>query len=265
MLCPHCDAAIPVGARFCGQCGHLLETACPACGADTGAGQQFCMACGHDLTRPDPPKGAKSRRPTATGERTSAARAADDEPMDEGERRQATVVFSDLAGYTALTERRDPEDVEALLTLIKREATRVVERHGGTVNQFVGDEVMALFGVPVARRDDPARAVAAALELHATVREVVRGSHIGEGLAMHTGICTGLVIIRRSDSRAGTWVCTGDTVNVGARLRSVAEADEVLVDSATGASSAMPAKAMHCPLSRSRARGGRSPCTACAP
>ena len=141
------------------------------------------MACGHDLTRPDLPKGAKSRRPTATGERTSTARAADDEPTDEGERRQATVVFSDLAGYTALTETRDPEDVEALLILIKREATRVVERHGGTVNQFVGDEVMALFGVPVARRDDPVRAVAAALELHAAVREVVRGSRIGEGLA----------------------------------------------------------------------------------
>jgi class 3 adenylate cyclase len=142
-------------------------------------------------------------------------------------------VFADLAGYTALTEQRDPEDVEALLTLIKREATRVVERFGGTVNQFVGDEVMALFGVPVARRDDPVRAVAAALELHAAVRELVRNTEIGQGLAMHTGICTGLVITRRSDSRAGTWSCTGDTVNTAARLRSAAEADEVLVDSQT--------------------------------
>jgi class 3 adenylate cyclase/tetratricopeptide (TPR) repeat protein len=142
-------------------------------------------------------------------------------------------VFSDLAGYTALTEKRDPEEVEALLTLIKREATRVIERHGGTANQFVGDEVMALFGVPIAHRDDPVRAVAAALELHGAVREVVRGSHIGEGLAMHTGVCTGLVITRRSDAREGTWSCTGDTVNTGARLRSIAAADEVLVDSAT--------------------------------
>jgi class 3 adenylate cyclase len=190
------------------------------------------MACGRDLARADPPKGATGRGTTPGAERTSTRDAADELP-EEGERRQATVVFSDLAGYTALTEKRDPEDVEALLTLIKREATRVVERHGGTVNQFVGDEVMALFGVPVARRDDPVRAVAAALELHATVREVVRGSHIGEGLAMHTGICTGLVITRRSDARAGTWSCTGDTVNVGARLRSVAEADQVLVDAAT--------------------------------
>ena len=78
-------------------------------------------------------------------------------------------MFSDLTGYTALNEATDPEEVEAIMGRIKAEATAVIERHGGTVNQFVGDEIMALFGVPLARRDDPRRAVAAALELHPAV------------------------------------------------------------------------------------------------
>ena len=82
-------------------------------------------------------------------------------------------MFSDLTGYTALNEATDPEEVEAIMGRIKDEATAVIERHGGTVNQFVGDEIMALFGVPLARRDDPRRAVAAALELHAAVDRLI--------------------------------------------------------------------------------------------
>ncbi len=94
---------------------------------------------------------------------------------EEGERRHATVMFSDLTGYTALNEAFDPEEVEQVMARIKREASEVIERHGGRVNQFVGDEVMALFGVPLARRDDPRRAVRAALELHAVVDAIAAG------------------------------------------------------------------------------------------
>ena len=94
---------------------------------------------------------------------------------EEGERRHATVMFSDLTGYTALNEAFDPEEVEQVMARIKREAVAVIERHGGRVNQFVGDEVMAMFGVPVARRDDARRAVRAALELHETVDAIAAG------------------------------------------------------------------------------------------
>src|ERR687890_2257828 len=115
MHCPHCDADNARDARFCGRCGHLLQTACPACGADTIAGQLFCTACGHDLARP-----AASTPPTTEDGVVDAARASSagspsSTGSEEGERRQATVVFADLAGYTALTEQGDPEDVEALL------------------------------------------------------------------------------------------------------------------------------------------------------
>ena len=92
--------------------------------------------------------------------------------MDEGERRQATVLFSDLTGYTRLNERVDPEDVEAVLTELRAMTNHVVEQHGGTVNQFVGDGAMVVFGVPVARRGDAVRAVLAALELHQGIRQL---------------------------------------------------------------------------------------------
>ena len=154
---------------------------------------------------------------------------------DEGERRHATVVFSDLTGYTALNEAFDPEEVEAIMARIRQEAVAVIERHGGSVNQFVGDEVMALFGIPVARRDDPRRAVSAALELHQAVDRIAVefSERLGRELAMHTGVQTGLVIARRSDSRSGQYTLTGDTVNTAARLRGLAQPGEVVVSSQT--------------------------------
>ena len=172
----------------------------------------------------------------ATGPAASAAGpAASELQQEEGERRHATVMFSDLAGYTALNEAFDPEEVEAIMARIKREAVEVIEGHGGRVNQFVGDEVMALFGIPVARRDDPRRAVAAALELHRVVDGIAAefSERLGRVLAMHTGVQTGLVIARRSDSRSGDYTLTGDTVNTAARLRGLAQPGEVVVSSQT--------------------------------
>jgi len=154
---------------------------------------------------------------------------------EEGERRHATVMFSDLTGYTALNEAFDPEEVEQVMARIKREASRIIERHGGRVNQFVGDEVMALFGVPLTRRDDARHAVRAALELHAAVDGIAASlaARLGRHLSMHTGVHTGLVIARRSDTRSGDYTLTGDTVNTAARLRGLAEPGEVVVSPQT--------------------------------
>jgi len=174
MQCVRCDAENSPGARFCGACGASFDATCARCGAALQGGLRFCTGCGHDL--------AAVAKPAA----------------EEGERRHATVMFSDLSGYTALNEAMDPEEVEAIMSRIKAEATALIARHGGTVNQFVGDEIMALFGLPLARRDDPRRAVAAGLELHRVVDALVAG--LGRSLAMHTGINTGLVVARRSDA-----------------------------------------------------------------
>jgi len=104
--------------------------------------------------------------PVAVPPAPSAGAACAGELDDGGERHHATVVFAVLSGYAALNGAFDPEEVETIMARIRREAVQVVWRHGGRVNQFVGDEVMALFGIPVARRDDPRRALSAALVLH---------------------------------------------------------------------------------------------------
>jgi class 3 adenylate cyclase/tetratricopeptide (TPR) repeat protein len=218
MRCTACQFDNPPKAKFCGQCGAALAAHCPACNEPVTPDLRFCTACGHALTVKAEP--AKAPLPPAE---------------EDGERRHATVAFSDLSGYTALNERLDPEEVEAIMGRIKREAVAIIERHGGTVNQFVGDEIMALYGVPVARRDDPGRAVRAAFELHAAVRAISAelAPRIGSALGMHTGASTGLVVVRRSDARAGQFTVTGDTVNTAARLRSLAADDEIVVSAET--------------------------------
>ena len=150
---------------------------------------------------------------------------------EDGQRRHASIVFSDLSGYTALNERLDPEEVELIMGRIKDAATRIVGSHGGVINQFVGDEVVALFGIPVARRDDAVRAVRAARELHTAVRAISEEvePRIGRALTMHSGINSGLIVARRSDSRDGHFALTGDAVNTGARLLGLAAADEVVI------------------------------------
>ena len=194
------------------------------------AGQAFCTACGHALEG--------SGRPAATTTTPPPEVTPVPTPdTDAGERRHATVVFSDLSGYTALNESIDPEVVEAIMGRIKREATAIIEGHGGTVNQFVGDEIMALFGVPIARRDDPRRAIRAALAVHAAVDVIAAGAQakIGRVVRMHTGVNTGLVITRQGDQRSGGFNLTGDTVNTAARLRALAQPGEILVGTETWA------------------------------
>jgi predicted ATPase/class 3 adenylate cyclase len=153
----------------------------------------------------------------------------------EGERRHVSVLFSDLSGYTAMTERLDPETVAEIIGRIKSEAVRIVEHHGGIVNQFVGDEIVALFGVPIAHDDDAVRAVRAALALHRMAKDVTLPPNAGTGqpLRLHSGIDSGLIVTSVQDQRDGTYGITGDVVNTGARLAAQAAADQVLVSPQT--------------------------------
>jgi class 3 adenylate cyclase/tetratricopeptide (TPR) repeat protein len=155
--------------------------------------------------------------------------------LPHGRRLHATVLFSDLTGYTALNEALDPEEVAELLNQILGGAGSILEAHGGTVNQFAGDQVKAVFGIPTAHDDDPRRAVSAALELHRFVRELDADmrSRLGHALRLHSGINTGLVVTQQRDSREGVFGLTGDAVNTAARLLSQAEPDEILIGPTT--------------------------------
>jgi class 3 adenylate cyclase len=204
--CNACGHANADEARFCGQCGSALARRCAGCGAALAEAQRFCTQCGR-----------------------AAAAASSDEVV--GERRYATIVFSDLSGYTALNERVDPEEVGLLMAELRTLATRIVEAHGGIVNQFVGDEIMALFGIPQAHRDDAQRALRAALALHHAVRELAERhtQQLGVRIELHSGVNSGLVVVQPCAPHQGLHGLTGDAVNTAARLLKLAEAGDIVV------------------------------------
>jgi class 3 adenylate cyclase/tetratricopeptide (TPR) repeat protein len=184
---------------------------CPECQNECPDGSSFCSHCGAvcDSGKPHP----------------SAAR---------GERKQVTVLFADLSGYTAMTEALDAEDVKEIMGRIFARISRVIARYEGTIEKFVGDSVMAVFGVPRAHEDDPARAIRAAREIHDLVAALSPQveKRIGRALAMHSGINTGLVVTGATQ-RTGTQGLVGDTINLAARLQGVAGPDEILVGEET--------------------------------
>lgn len=199
----------PDGARFCFSCGSdmLAAVRCPSCAAEVVPGARFCSSCG--TVQP--------------GESPSAA-------AQVSARRVTSVLFGDLVGFTSLSEDRDQEDVRELLSRYFDECRQVVERYGGTVEKFIGDAVMAVWGVPTAHEDDAERAVRAGLELVALVEAM--GTDVGvEGLAMRVGIVTGEVAVTVGATHQG--MVAGDAVNTAARVQSAAAPGQVWVDETT--------------------------------
>ena len=220
MKCQRCQSENPSGSKYCSDCGAALTHRCPRCDYLVAPESRFCGMCGHWLS--DKPVTDPSAETGAIQNLLSG-------------RRHATVMFTDVSGYTALTERMDPEDVHRVISDVKNTATRIIEKHTGIVNQFVGDEAMALFGIPNATEDDPVRAIKAALELRAHIRDNIDDllARTGEGLQIHIGINTGLMVAEYSPGLEGLYRLTGDAVNMAARLRSLAEADQILIGPST--------------------------------
>ena len=221
ILCPVCGVAGPFTGSDCSGCASSLEHFCEACDRASGLDAVFCASCGTRL-----------QIVRVVGATTAASVAT---PGLGGERRVVTVVLSDLSGYTAMGERLDPEEVAEMMGTVKRDATRIIESFGGTVNQFIGDEIVSVFGLPNARDDDARRAVSAALAVHARIAELGRSDADGHALplSMHSGIQTGLLIAELRDARSGVYELTGDAINTAARLLSLAGANEVVVGETT--------------------------------
>ena len=178
---------------------------CSRCGQDNPEVARFCLACGAALVLED------ARQ----------------------ERKVLTVLFVDLVGFTNRSDRRDPEDVRALLEGYHRRAKSELERHGGTVEKFIGDAVVALFGAPVAHEDDPERAVRAALAVRSAIAELNQQDP-GRDLRIRIGITTGEALVTL-DARPGQGegMATGDVVNTAARLQTAAPENGILVDEPT--------------------------------
>jgi class 3 adenylate cyclase/tetratricopeptide (TPR) repeat protein len=199
------------------SCGAELSPVCPNCGAENPGGAKFCMECGSGLT----PGTAPSAAPTAPPAEA---------PPEE--RRQASVLFADLSGYTAAAERMDPEAVKALVDRTLRLLGDQIERFGGSIDKFIGDNVMGVFGAPVAHEDDPERAVRAGLAMQHAMEDANRQSRekYGVGFSLRVGINSGEVMAGAVGDR---YTVMGDAVNVAARLQAAGRPDSVTVGEST--------------------------------
>jgi class 3 adenylate cyclase/tetratricopeptide (TPR) repeat protein len=231
MKCPQCQAENREGAQFCGACGRKLEIICPACGKANPRNGKFCDGCGQDLTSHKAPAPIGLSHPRSDTPELPAENIPTTPSTIEGERKHVTVLFSDLSGYTAMAEKLDPEEVKEITGKLFSALASVIERYGGFVEKYVGDAVMALFGVPDAHEDDPVRAVKAAREMHRLVAEMDPkiGIPAGTALSMHSGINTGLVVTGKTDAEKGIHGTAGDTVNVASRLCGLAKPGEILI------------------------------------
>ena len=221
MNCPSCGAANEAGRKFCGECGTRLQRACPSCGTPNDPAVRFCGECGGQLTS-DAALGSTKRPPVDTGRATNAGRGL-------AERRLVSVLFADLVGFTGLAEDRDPEAVRELLTRYFDLCREVIARYGGTVEKFIGDAVMAVWGAPVAHEDDAERAVRAALDLVDVVRDL--GGSGETAVQARAGVLTGSAAV--TVGAVGQGLVAGDLVNTASRLQSVAPPGSVLVGEAT--------------------------------
>jgi class 3 adenylate cyclase/tetratricopeptide (TPR) repeat protein len=203
MTCPNCGTDNRAARKFCSNCGTALARTCPSCGAANEPEDRFCGECGSALEPGAAPP-----------------------PTPEAERRLVSVLFADLVGFTPLSEERDPEAVRELLSRYFDAARQVIERYGGTVEKFIGDAVMAVWGTPVAREDDAERAIRAALELVEVVGTVGGGE-----LALRAGVVTGEAAV--TVGAEGQGMVAGDLVNTASRVQAAAQAGTVLADERT--------------------------------
>jgi class 3 adenylate cyclase/tetratricopeptide (TPR) repeat protein len=209
--CPTCSTPNPPGRKFCSQCGARLALPCPACGEANQPGDRFCGECGAGLAEDAPAQEASSLPSSA-------------------ERRLVSVLFCDLVNFTSFSEHRDAEDVREFLTGYFELAQDIVQRFGGTVDKFIGDAVMGVWGARMAREDDAERAVRAALELVDGVSKLGAEAGVPE-LALRAGVLTGEAAVGPGGNREGLVV--GDLVNTASRLQAIAPAGSVLVGEST--------------------------------
>ena len=217
MVCSNCAGPVPETAHFCPQCGSSVQASCSACGAALVPGARFCAQCGTGV----------AATPTTSTPTTSAKQTpADDRgPGPASERKLVSVLFADLVGFTTLAEGRDHEDVRELLSRYFEQCQEVIGRYGGTVEKFIGDAVMAVWGAPITRENDAERAVRAALDLVDAVRV------LGPGIQARAAVVTGEAAVTIGATNQG--LVAGDIVNTASRLQGVAAPGTVLVGEAT--------------------------------
>jgi class 3 adenylate cyclase/tetratricopeptide (TPR) repeat protein len=233
MNCGACSHVNRAEARFCEECGAPLSRVCASCGATLGAAARFCEACGQATTSATSSDAAvpQSYTPPHLVQRILRQRSS-----LEGERKHVAVLFADVIGFTPISERTDPEQMHTVMERFFDVLLAEVHRFEGTVNQFTGDGIMALFGAPLALEDAPRCAVMAAVAMQQEVERLRQELLQATGLdfRMRVGVHTGLVVVGRigNDLRMD-YTAVGDTTNLAARLQTLAPAGSILISEAT--------------------------------
>ena len=212
LVCPSCGTESQSGAKFCPECGTRLNAACPSCGATLTPAAKFCSECGTPL----PGAAVPAATPGAVAGHATPPVA---------ERRLVSVLFADLVGFTTLAEGRDAEETRDLLSRYFDLAREIVDRYGGSIEKFIGDAVMAVWGAPTAQEDDAERSVRAALDLVDAIPS------LGSGISARAGVLTGEAAV--TIGAVGQGMVAGDLVNTASRLQAVAAPGTVLVGEAT--------------------------------
>ena len=235
MNCPRCQQDNPAHARFCLGCGARLALACGSCGAELPGGARFCLQCGQAVAAgsaaPVRSPAPETYTPKHLAEKILTSKAA-----IEGERKQVTVLFADLKGSMELLADRDPEEARKLLDPVLERMMEAVHRYEGTVNQVMGDGIMALFGAPLAVEDHAVRACYAALRMQESVKryaEEARRAH-GVTVRIRVGLNSGEVVVRAIGSDLHMdYTAVGQTTHLAARMEQFADPGSILLSPAT--------------------------------
>jgi predicted ATPase/class 3 adenylate cyclase len=235
MQCPRCQHENRPVAKFCEECGVPLARTCSKCGAQGSGTAKFCAACGHPLAEPGAPQPRFSSPDTYTPKHL-AERILTSKAALEGERKQVTVLFADLKGSMELLADRDPEEARKLLDPVLERMMDAVHRYEGTVNQVMGDGIMALFGAPVAHEDHAVRACYAALDMQAAIGRYAEEARRSYGIAVEirVGLNSGEVVVRAIDSDLHMdYTAVGQTTHLAARMEQLATGGRSLLTADT--------------------------------
>ncbi|MGH7331400.1 MAG: AAA family ATPase, partial [Candidatus Rokuibacteriota bacterium] len=233
MRCPRCEHENPAGMKFCGQCAAPLTAACPACGAVNPPGNRFCGQCAAPLAADQRAKVASpdSYTPKHLAEKILTSKAA-----LEGERKQVTILFADLKGSMELLAERDLEEGRQLLDPVLEHMMEAVHCYEGTVNQVMGDGIMALFGAPLAHEDHAVRACYAALRMQESVKRYAEGvfRRSGVPIEIRVGLNSGEVVVRAIGSDLHMdYTAVGQTTHLAARMEQMATPGTILLSPET--------------------------------
>jgi class 3 adenylate cyclase/tetratricopeptide (TPR) repeat protein len=236
MECQKCQFENRPGAKFCLKCGTELELQCPRCGKRLPSAAVFCDECGFRLTAAPEPAPIDYSRPRSYTPKFLADKILTTRSSIEGERKLVTVLFADVAGYTSMAEKLDPEEVHQIMDGCFKILMTEIHKYEGTINQFTGDGVMALFGAPVAHEDHAQRACKAALGIQAALRaygEKVK-KECGADFKMRIGLNSGPVVVGAiGDDLRMDYTAVGDTTNLALRMQTAAGPDHTLVSENT--------------------------------